>query len=447
MAIFNRELTQTKIDAAVVEIQKHSDDDRLDEAWEASKPLRKALAKSRGACEALLHLLENAVFSREHGQELAAQLFEKWGKEAWALGDLGGALEAAHDIRYLNAAPPTASVFINVASALQSLAPSVSGTEAEYGVLKGLCNTARLMGRSWDEVAEKTYLKLIELRPESWEQQYNLGLFYKTRGRFAEGLAANQAAAKLGGSDDDSVIWNLGICATGAGDGDTALSTWKEMGQKIEMGRFDLPEGGYESVKVRLAERPLATRNVEADLDDPGQEETIWVERLSPCHGVVVSALYYEIGVDYGDVVLFDGAPITSHSYDDESVCVFPHLATIRTGGFSIYNFGGTQDRDSQIYDMSDSLPDDAVLYTHTEQLQILCKTCWESEMVEHADHVEVHHRVVTGKLCVPGTMSAEETRERIDALLAGQDTVRLFIPDLSLALGDTARAEVESRR
>lgn len=447
MAIFNRELTQDRIDAAVGSIQEHSDDDRLDEAWEASKPLRKVAGKNRGACEALLRLLQNAVFSREHSQQLATQLFESRGHEPWALGDLGGALEAAHDMRYLNAAPPTATVFANVASALRSLAPSVSGTEDEYGVLMGLCNAARLMGRSWDDVAEKAYLRLVELKPESWARQYDLGLFYKTRGKFAEGLTANKAAAKLGGHEDDAVIWNLGICATGAGDGATALSTWKDMGQKIEMGRFALPEGGYGSAKVRLAERPLATRNVAEEPDDPGQEETIWIERLSPCHGIVNSALYHEIGVDYGDVVLFDGAPITSHSYEDESVPVFPHLATIRPGGFAIYNFGGTQERDGQIYDMSESLPDDAVLYTHTEQVQNLCTACWESEAVEHSVHDQVHHGVVTGKLCVPETMSPGETRERLDALLAEQKKVRLFIPDLSLALGDTARAEVESRR
>ena len=287
MAIFNRELTQDRIDAIVGAIEEHSNDDRLEQAWEASKPLRNVVGENRGSWEALLLLLQKSAFSTEHSLELATQLFQSRGHEPWALGDLGGALEAAHDIRYLNAAPPTATVFADVASALRSLAPSVSGTEDESRVLMGLCHAARLMGRSWDDVAEKAYLTLVELKPKSWARQYDLGLFYKTRGRFAEGLAANKAAAKLGGDEDDAVLWNLGICATGAGDGSTALSIWKDMGQRIEMGRFALPEGGYGSVKVRLAERPLATRNVAEQPDSPGQEETIWIERLSPCHGIV----------------------------------------------------------------------------------------------------------------------------------------------------------------
>ncbi|MFX4790264.1 hypothetical protein ABTB87_23585, partial [Acinetobacter baumannii] len=67
------------------------------------------------------------------------------------------------------------------------------------------------------------------------------------------------------------------------------MDVWKRMGQKIEPGRFGLPEGGYPACKVKLAERPLAERA--ADSDDPGQEETVWIERLSPCHGIIRSVL------------------------------------------------------------------------------------------------------------------------------------------------------------
>jgi hypothetical protein len=90
------------------------------------------------------------------------------------------------------------------------------------------------------------------------------------------------------------------------------------LGQHIEMGRFGLPEGSYGQVKVRLAEHPLAERK--AGENDPGLEETIWIERLSPCHGIVRSALFQDLGVDYGDVVLFDGAPVTHHKYGEDHV-------------------------------------------------------------------------------------------------------------------------------
>lgn len=95
-----------------------------------------------------------------------------------------------------------------------------------------------------------------------------------------------------------------------------------------------MPEGGYHDVKVRLAQRPLAERNSSSEPDDPGLEETVWVERLSPCHGIVRSGLYEDLGVDYGDVVLFDGAPITHHEYEGERVAVFPHLVTLKRPGY-----------------------------------------------------------------------------------------------------------------
>ncbi|MFX7640566.1 hypothetical protein ABTJ59_19895, partial [Acinetobacter baumannii] len=85
-----------------------------------------------------------------------------------------------------------------------------------------------------------------------------------------------------------------------------------------------MPEGGYPACKVKLAERPLAERA--ADSDDPGQEETVWIERLSPCHGIIRSVLYGKLGVDYGDVILTDGAPITHHTYGEQQIPVFPHL-------------------------------------------------------------------------------------------------------------------------
>ena len=73
-------------------------------------------------------------------------------------------------------------------------------------------------------------------------------------------------------------------------------------------------------------------------------EETIWIERPSPCHGIVRSVLFQaEPGVDFGDMVLFDGAPITYHRYGDKQVPVFPHLATLHSWNHRFYDFAATQ--------------------------------------------------------------------------------------------------------
>jgi hypothetical protein len=92
----------------------------------------------------------------------------------------------------------------------------------------------------------------------------------RTRGRFNEGVAANRAAQDLAGERDEAIEWNLGICATGAGEAGVALQVWKRMEQRIEIGRFGLPDGSYARCKVRLAQRPLATSQGCPGFPSPG---------------------------------------------------------------------------------------------------------------------------------------------------------------------------------
>jgi hypothetical protein len=311
--------------------------------------------------------------------------------------------------------------------------------------LTALVSASRLLGRGWDAVAERGYRRLLALRPDRWQDQYNLGLFFKVRGRFAEGVSANERAAALGGGDDESVSWNLGICATGARDGAAALAVWKGLGQHIELGRFGLPDGSYGDVKVRLATHPVATRAV--DQGEPGLEETVWIERLSPCHGIVRSALYQELGVDFGDVVLFDGAPILHQTHGEHEIPVFPHLATIERPGYRVFPFAGTPPEDGAVAELSRGLPEDTTLYSHTENAVVLCAHCWESGSRDHAAHRRAEHRVVRGKLCVPPTVALAHLRSALDDALAATPAVQLFVPLLSELLGDHARAEVERRR
>jgi hypothetical protein len=377
MDLFRKALSDERIAEISEAVLAHRDDERWDAGWEAAQPLVRAQRKAVVVARALAVLLRRGAFERDRGGDLGAVLFASHPDDLGVLGSLGNAFESIHDIRYLNGAPPTLPWMEQVANRLQEVAGTTEDDEALFAVLDGLASAARVLGRDWDAIAERAHARLVELRPESWNVRYGQGLFYKTRGRFAEGQAANQAATDLGGADDDSVIWNLGICATGAGDAETALRQWKSIGQKISPGRFGLPEGRYGSVKVRLAQHPLAERGSGDQPNDPGLEETIWIERLSPCHGIVRSALYQdELGVDYGDVILFDGAPITYHGSGDDEVPVFPHLATLVRTCYQIFRFGGTQSREGQLADLSDALPDDAEVYVHTEQFRLLCHAC-----------------------------------------------------------------------
>jgi hypothetical protein len=447
MSASRRNLTGERIEELVKAVLKHAEKESWDRAWKAAQPLLKVHKDQPLAATAVAHLLERGAFDRQRGLELAGELFDAHGDNLDVVSALGDAFESLHDINFLNAEPPDDPLFQRIANLLRELSERAKGDDQLITALSGLSTAARVLGRTWDSIAERAYLRLVELTPKV-STHYSLGLFYKTRGRFAEGQAANQRAYDLGGSDQQDVLWNLGICATGARDGETALHIWKAIGQHIEMGRFGLPEGEYDSVKVRLAERPLAARDPTTQPDDPGREETIWVERLSPCHGIVRSALHYdEIGVDFGDVVLFDGAPITHHTYGKQKVPVFPHLATLERPGYQIFRFAGTQQREEQIADLSKDLPDDAVLYVHTEQFVELCSSCWNDPDLDHADHHRAERHLVTGKLCAPPTLTAPELLAALDGALRGEPDVRIFVPDLAILAGDPERAAVERRR
>ncbi len=319
----------------------------------------------------------------------------------------------------------------------------IPNTEARAN--EALAATARLMARQRDDIAERAYARNIELFPEGAWAHYSQGLFFKTRGRFAEGVTANQQAIALAKEPNEATQWNLGICATGAGQADIALEVWKSLGNKLEIGRFGLPDGGYPACKVRLAERPLAERDSASD--DPGLEETIWVQRLSPCHGIIRSVLYEDLGVDFGDVVLFDGAPITYQRYGDQRIAVFPHLATLRHSGYRFYDFSATQPESQAVANAGDNLSRDAVIYSHTESMVTFCTTCWRDETVQHERHETEEHNVVHGRIAAPPDLPAADLLAQIDTALADVPGARLFSPDLCHAAGQTDRAQLEERR
>jgi hypothetical protein len=441
------ELSFEDIDAAALAVRAFADDGDDEGAWTAAAPLWWNLPRGGYGALALLRLVDRRSFSRERSLEILRRAFDLHAFDASLLGALGEALESAHDVRFLNGPAPSDPLFESVARRLQEALGAVRGgeSESETLLLTGLATAARLVGRTWDAVAERAYVRLIELRPERWQDHYNLGLFFKVRGRFAEGVIANQRASAVGGDQDESVRWNLGISATGARQGSLALSVWKELGQRIELGRFGLPDGSYEQVKVRLAQHPIATRA--AEQTEPGLEETVWVERLSPCHGIVRSALFQELGVDFGDLVLFDGAPIMHQTYGEQEVPVFPQLATIERPGYRIFSFAGTQPVRGSVDALNEGLPEDVLVYPHTEKVTTLCAHCWASESRDHAAHRQDDHAVVRGKVCAPPTLALAELRRALDEAVARSPGVRLFVPMLSQLLGDHARAEVERRR
>jgi hypothetical protein len=416
-----------------------------EKAWKELTPLLRAQASQREAALRLTAIVDQRCLSIERAQQVLVEVERAHDGDANVLSAVGLALEGARDIDQLNLPPPDHPLFLSVLGKLETLAAASKGHELERRLLRGLGTAARMVGRQRDEVGAVAFRRLLELEPQDPVNHYNYGLFLKTRGRFRDGVEANNASARLRTKPDESTEWNRGICATGAGEGRIALDVWKRMGQKIDMGRFGLPEGRYPQCKVRLAERPLAERT--AATDSPGLEETIWVERLSPCHGIVRSVLYGSLGLDYGDVVLFDGAPITHHSYGGNKVPVFPHLATLVRNHYRLFDFAATQDEPGRIADISGELAADAVVYSHTEVFQILCTECWGDSELDHERHRPEEKHVVSGRIAAPQQLDAGDLLAQIDRALETRPGCALYAPALCEAARLRERATVARRR
>ncbi|MEM1262926.1 MAG: prenyltransferase [Pseudomonadota bacterium] len=419
--------------------------DEQEAAWQACGPLIDAQGRQRDAAACLVRIVDDAKLSLAHSSQVLHAVLASHPDDWALLGSMAYASQAARDIDDLNAAPPEDDIFVKLVERSHQLLDGVVDTDEEVRLLKGLATAARMVARQYDDIAKVSYQRLVELRPDNAEHHYGLGLFCKTRGRFREGMQANQTAARLMGTPTEATTWNLGICATGAGEGEVALEQWLSIDQKISMGRFDLPEGSYPQCKVRLAEFPLAERD--ASSDRPGLEETIWIERLSPCHGIVRSVLYQNLGLDYGDVILMDGAPITTHTYGENTVPVFPHLATLSRRRYHFYDFVGTQSESDQMWQLGEALSADAVIYSHTENYREICTTCYQDPDIDHDEHHADEVQVVQGRIAAPPELSAVDLIAEIDAAVRGAGPCRIYSPQLCDAAGLTERVEFEARR
>lgn len=296
-------------------------------------------------------------------------------------------------------------------------------------------NALRLCGPQHDEAAQDAFGRALALDPERGWWWYDLGLLHKWRGRFSQGLDCNlKARARVG--DEKRVLWNLAICATATGDGDLAAGVWAQLGMTAAV---DATSGmpfvdGLPPMFLRVLSR--GTGYAGSLLPDRSTGfELVSIAPLSPCHGVVQTPTFRDAPLDYGDVVLWDGAPVATRP---DGQPIFAVLEVLRRGEERRFPFVGLHTTGHEIETLREELAPNARLFVQREHLELSCPRCAQGETLH--DHAPPKDRLIYGKVVAPSTTTLEHLRSQWDRAQR-RHALAFAAPALYEALGDTKRA------
>ncbi|MGB5367933.1 MAG: hypothetical protein WBN14_16850, partial [Polyangiales bacterium] len=272
------------------------------------------------------------------------------------------------------------------------------------------------------------------------------------RGRFDEGYAANeQARMRLG--DQRPVLWNLAICATALGKAEEAVDTWDQLGvpARIDRSRGMPFVANLPPMLLRVLSRTPATDATSQLPDKAVGFELVWIAPLSPCHGVVQSPTFRDAPIDYGDLVLWDGAPVAAHQTSaGDAVPVFPLLEILRPGDERRWPFVALEREPGAVRSLEEALPQGVRVFVQQERVEHHCAACEAGEPHEHgAESVSVSAPVsasaslVRGKLIVPFGVDLTEFREAWEGAVKDR-AVSVALPALYEAVDDAKQAGQE---
>jgi tetratricopeptide (TPR) repeat protein len=346
------------------------------------------------------------------------------------------------------------------ATALQRSLDALSDTERRNADVAGnlyamLGNGLRLCGPGRDAEAQEAFTRAIELDPERGEWWYDAGLLDKWRGRFDDGYAANeQARMRLG--PQRPVLWNLAICATALGKGEEALEAWEEIGVPARLDRSrGMPYvAGLPPMLLRVLSRTSPTDGTSPLPDKTVGFELVWIAPLSPCHGVVQSPTFRDAPIDYGDLVLWDGAPVAAHKTSaEDTVPVFPLLEILRRGNERRWPFVALEREAGALEGLEQALPEGSRVFVQHERLEHHCAACATGEAHEHGGTVAVPGSasvpasvpvsLARGKVIVQSSQDLSEFRSAWETA-TGNRALSVALPALYEELGDSKQAGQE---
>src|SRR5690606_3721448 len=213
-----------------------------------------------------------------------------------------------------------------------------------------------------------------------------------------------------------------------------AAEAWRALGidARAEEGELPFVEG-LEPVEVRLPTVGPGHSLAPAVPDEAASFEVVWAQPLSPCHGVIRSPTFRDAIADFGDVVLWDGAPIGLTRRDGSApVPRFPLLGVLKKGDERRFRFLALQQKADQVAALGRELPEGAIVYPHGERIETLCPRCAAGETFTKHEHLPPEeHRVVFGKIIVPSTIELSAFADALETARRNNPGVLLAIPGL----------------
>lgn len=414
------------------------------EAWAALEPLRPQLLEDRDVAVAWVALLQ-ASPSAPHLGDDARAIAERYAGDAALVAAAATALVRCADKDGPDAPPlaqgPAEIALAILEASLARLSPAARRDPEQGGALvlaRG--NALRRLGRDAEALAALEEAVTLGGSHVA-DALFDLGRLHLWARRFRAALVAFDKALEKGGAARRA-RFAIGVAATGAGEGERALGAWIALGMRASAaeGRPPVVEG-LTPVLLRVPVRAPAASSAGLPDASAGFEE-VRVERLSPCHGVVVSATRGDAICDAGDVVLFDVAPVRRGVIEGASAPVLPLLGVLSPGDERRFRVLALEQEEGQAARLLSGL-EGCTFVEHERRIETICPRCAAGDVLTRHEHLPAEaHRAVLGKLVVKGDVPLA----RVAAALAegGGATRRgvlLSIPALHEAMGNTPEA------
>jgi len=228
------------------------------------------------------------------------------------------------------------------------------------------------------------------------------------------------------------------------------VDNWEQLGvpARIDRSRGMPFVANLPPMLLRVLSRTPATDATSQLPDKTVGFELVWIAPLSPCHGVVQSPTFRDAPIDYGDLVLWDGAPVAAHQTSTgNAVPVFPLLEILRPGDERRWPFVALEREPGAVRSLEEALPEGVRVFIQQERVEHHCAACEAGEPHEHGAEsvsgsaagsapVPVPASLLRGKLIVPFGVNLTEFREAWKSAVKAR-AISIALPALYEAVGD----------